>query len=277
MNSNHYEKIDHLIAIAASGYLQKEANRFESLDTSTVQFDATYYHKRAWVIRKYRRRPMLQKMKRVAVRVAVALLVLILLAALAVGCIPAVREAVFKAFVEWHDDHFKVSFEPDNGNDPGLTPPAQTDAGTELPTDTSSEPSDTSVSDAPGTSVTEPPDVVVPTPPTQIEVKRKPTALPQGVYEDILMDSEIGLTIDYYLDDEFVLSYSQKLMNTQAKYDNVNTSITEIVLNGHCGILIEYQNNPIKFIEWTDGEYRYQIMSEVYGKDQLIALAESVR
>ena len=113
-------------------------------------------------------------------------------------------------------------------------------------------------------------------PPAQIEVKRKPTALPQGVYEDILMDSETGLTIDYYLDDEFVLSYSQKLMNTQVKYDNVNTSITEIVLNGHCGILIEYQNNPIKFIEWTDGEYRYELMSEVYGKDQLIALAESV-
>ena len=277
MNSNRYEKIDHLIAIAASGYLQKEAERFESLDTSAVQFDAVYYRKRAQMIRKYRHRPMLQKMKRVAVRVAVALLVLILLAALVIGCVPPVREAVFKAFVEWHDDHFKVSFEPDNGNDPGLTPPAQTDAGTELPTDTSSEPSDTSVSDAPGTSVTETPAVVVPAPPTQIEVKRKPTALPLGMYEDIVRDSKVNLTIDYYLNQEYIFSYSQKLMTAQRGYDDTEAQITDVQVNEQRGVLIEYRDEPLVIIEWTDGEYRYQIMSEVYGKDQLIALAESVK
>ncbi|MBE6601032.1 MAG: DUF4367 domain-containing protein [Ruminococcaceae bacterium] len=277
MNGNRYEKIDHLIAIAASGYLQKEANRFESLDTSAVQFDATYYRKRAWVIRKYRHRPMLQKMKRLAVRVAVALLVLILLAALAVGCIPAVREAVFKAFVEWQDDHFKVSFQPNNGNDPGLTPPAQTDAGTALPTDTSAEPSDTSVSDVPDTSVTEPPATELPKPPTQIEVKRKPTALPQGVYEDVVRDGRANFIIDYYLNEEYILSYSQGLIERQQGYGDITAIITDVSVSNHEGILIEYQNNSVKIIEWTDGEYRYQIMSEVYGKDQLIALAESVR
>ena len=277
MNSNRYEKIDHLIAIAASEYLQKEADRFESLDTSAVQFDATYYRKRAQIIRKSRRRPMLQKMKQIAVRIAVALLVLILLAALAVGCIPAVREAVFKAFVEWHDDHFKVSFEPDNGNDPGLTPPAQTDAGTELPTDTSSEPSDTSISEAPDTSVTELPAVVVPTPPTQIEVKRKPTALPQGVYEDVVKDGRITFMVDYYLNEELILSYSQELMGIQQGYGDTTAIITVVSVSNHEGILIEYQNSSMKIIEWTDGTYRYQISTEAYGKDEMITFAESVR
>ena len=114
MNCNSYEKIDYLIAIAANEYLQREVTRFESRDTSNVQFDASYYRKRAKMIRQFKNRPMLQRMKLIAVRVAVALLVLILLAALAVGCIPPIREAVFKAFVEWHDDHFKVSFQPDD-------------------------------------------------------------------------------------------------------------------------------------------------------------------
>ncbi|MBE6601034.1 MAG: DUF4367 domain-containing protein [Ruminococcaceae bacterium] len=114
-------------------------------------------------------------------------------------------------------------------------------------------------------------------PPTQIEVIRKPTALPQGVYEDIVRDSKVNLTIDYYLNQEYIFSYSQKLITVQRGYDDTEAQITDVQVNEQRGVLIEYRDEPLVIIEWTDGEYRYQIMTEVYGKDQLIALAESVK
>lgn len=269
MNCNSYEKIDYLIAIAANEYLQREVTRFESRDTSDVQFDASYYRKRAKMIRQFKNRPMLQKMKLIAIRVAVALLVLILLAALAVGCIPPIREAVFKAFVEWHDDHFTVSFQPDDGNDSSLNSSSQPDEETTFPTDTNSDSSDSMN--------TEPPATEIPNPPTKLEVKRKPTALPQGVYEDVVISTQNGLTIDYYLNDELVLSYSQNLISAQRGYGDMDSIVTEISVNNHKGVFIEYtQNNP-NYIEWSDGEYRYQIESEIYGKDELMVLAESVK
>ena len=269
MKNNRYERIDHLIAIAASEYLQREVARFESLDTSNVQFDATYYRKRAKIIRQIKRRPMLQKVKLIAVRVAVALLILILLAALVISCVPPVREAVFKAFIAWQDDHFKVSFQVDNGIDSGLTSPAQTDEEKELSTDTGSDSSDTMSSDPPSTEVLNPP--------TKIEVKRKPTALPQGTYEDVVWNSPIMLSIDYYLNDGFLFSYSQNLLTAQQGYDNTNAIITNVLVNGRDGVFVEYNQDSPNYLEWSDGEYRYQIMSEVYGKDELIAIAESVK
>ena len=114
-------------------------------------------------------------------------------------------------------------------------------------------------------------------PPTQIEVKRKPTALPQGIYEDVVMNSKTGLLIEYYQNDEFLFAYQQDLMDAERTYDNTEVMLTEIRVNGYSGILIEYREEPLIIIEWTDAEYRYQILSEVYGKEELLAIAESVR
>ena len=265
--SYHYEKLDYLIAIAASACLEEEEARLNAMDTSGVSFDAGYYRKRARMIRQAKRRPALQTLKRVAVRLAVATLALILFAALVIGCVPTVREALFKAVIEWHDEYFKVSFQPNGGKE--NTTDTDVGTGTEAPDETEPKtPENTEEETTP---------ITTPIPPVEIEVKRKPTSLPKGVYEDILKDSISGLTIDYYLNDEFILSYSQNLMDTQGKYDDTEVTITEITVNGNTGILVEYRTEPIKIVEWTDGEYRYQLYSVFYGKEDLIAIAESVK
>ena len=158
-----------------------------------------------------------------------------------------------------------------------MTPPAQTDAGTEFPTDTNAMPSDTSASENPNPAVTEPPLADIPEPPSSIEVQRKPTALPQGIYEDVVVNSKTGLLIEYYQNDEFLFAYQQDLMDVERTYDNTEVMLTEIRVNGYSGILIEYREEPLIIIEWTDAEYRYQILSEVYGKEELLAIAESVK
>ena len=261
MKCNHYDKLDYLIAMAASNGLQKEGERFDALDTSSVEFNASYYRKRARMIRKVNRRPAVQKMKLVFVRVAVALLVLILLAALVIGCVPVIREAVFKALVEWHDDYFKVSFQPDNSNENVPSTPSDADSGA---TNFDGSENETPAND-------------IPEPPTQIEEVRKPTALPEGVYEDVIVESKLQIMIDYYLNEEFLFTYSQDLIEHQRGYGDTDAFIFDVVVKSYEGVYIENQNNRLKIVEWSDGEYRYQIMTEIYGKDELIAIAESVK
>ena len=261
MKYNRYENLDHLIAIAASRCLQKEEERWARLDTSHVKFDAAYQRKRARMIRKVNGKPTVQKLRLVAVRVAVAVLGILLLAALAIGCVPAVRELVFKAVIEWHDNYFEVSFQPDHGETPEPDAPSDGADGSDTVDPTGSE----SVPDEPTT------------PPEEIQVKRKPTALPQGVYEDVLKDTSASYTVDYYLNDEYILTYSQRLIDTQGMYDDTDAVITDILVNGHYGILIEYKDHSEIFIEWVDGEYRYQMMSAFYEKEELIIMAESVK
>ena len=164
MKTNRYDKIDFLIAMAAANCLKKESERFEALDTRDVEFDEDYYRKKARMIKRNKRRPVMKKIKLFAVRAAVILLSLILLAALVIGCVPPVREAVFKALVEWHDNYFKVSFQPDNDNEP--ISDSQSDGNSETANSNAENLGNSSVES--------------PTPPTQIETVHKPQICRKG-------------------------------------------------------------------------------------------------
>jgi len=247
MISDRYEQLDHMIALAARGCLKKEEERLNALDTENVRLDRAYYRKRARTIKAVNRRPAWRKAKMIAVRVAVALLALILLGALAVGSIPGIREALYKVMVDQKDDHMVVTFEPRQGNE--INPDSETGV------------SPLTVSD----------------PPKEIQVYRKPSDLPPWVQEEIAGKGKLGFAIDYWWNEELYLIYSQSTMGGYMGVDNTNATVTEVLINGNAGILIEYSSESMNSIIWTDGEYRYTLESEVLSADELIALAENVK
>ena len=108
---NNTDKLDHLIALAASKCLDEEAKALMDIDTSGVEFDDEYYRKKKKVINKYKRRRSPRLAKTVAIRVAAAIMIMITLTCALIGCVPKWRRAIYNAIVEWYEDCFAVRYE----------------------------------------------------------------------------------------------------------------------------------------------------------------------
>ena len=179
---NKSDKFDHLIALAAMKCAEEDAKELNELDTSSVKFDPSYYRKRAKMINGRKRRPALKRARTVTLRVAAAIMIISMLGCIMIGCVPEWREAIFGAIIEWYDNCFAVRFETPGGSEP------------------ETEPTDTNDGQ--------------PTAPTSIEEIRKPTDLPEGVREDILLQNLSTFVVDYYFNDEYLFSFSQRLRNS---------------------------------------------------------------
>lgn len=272
MLENKTDKLDLLIALAARDAAQDDLDMLASLDTSTVVFDKDYERKKRATINQICSRPNIRKLKYVGVRVAVALLSLILLAALVIGCVPPVRDAFIEAVVEWYDNYFTIRFEtPNNPQNGGIADTDETESQTyDTETSTTDETESQTVETTEETTAKEPPKT--------IETIRKPTALPEGIEEDMYLANDSLVGIDYYLNGEYVIAFSQHLLeNSDKYYDSDSATITEIRVNNYPSMLIEFTDKSEIAILWNDEEYIYMILSEFYDAEQLLVFAESVK
>ena len=255
---NNTDKLDHLIALAASKCLDEEAKALMDIDTSNVQFDAEYYRKRKQAINKYNRRSRLKCSKTVAIRLLAAIMIMVMLSCALIGCVPKWRRAIYEAIVEWYNDCFVVRYEETDA------PPAET----RYPETTATETEETNLDE---------PEESKPVP-TYIAEKRKPTNLPEGAWEDVLAQTNSGVVIDYYLEDAYLFSFSQLLLKAHDnRVDNEDGNITHIDINGNSATVFEYLDKKEIYIFWNDGEYSYNISSTECDLADLIKYAESVK
>ena len=255
---NNSDKFDHLIALAASKCLDEDTKAFMDADTSDVQFDEDYYRKRKQAINRSKRRSTLRCTKTVAIRLLAAIMVMVMLSCALIGCVPKWRRAIFNAILEWYDNYFAVTYE-----DPDAAP-----AETRHPETTAAEPAESSPD--------EPAEIKAV--PTYIEEVRKPRELPDGVWEDVLAQNLTTNNIDYYLDEEYLFSFSQRVLKSNENYvDNQEADIKYTSINGHNATIVKYVNKSELNILWDDGEYTYHIFSTECDEEILITYAESVK
>ena len=255
---NNSDKFDHLIALAASKCLDEDTKAFMDADTSDVQFDEDYYRKRKQAINRSKRRSTLRCTKTVAIRLIAAIMVMVMLSCALIGCVPKWRRAIFNAILEWYDNYFAVTYE-----DPDAAP-----AETRHPETTAAEPAESSPD--------EPAEIKAV--PTYIEEVRKPTDLPDGVWEDVVLQNLITIEIDYYFGEDYLFSFSQRVLKPNDNYvDNEDTDVIYTNINGNEATIVEYVNKEETYILWSDGEYSYYILSTECDAETLITYAESVK
>ena len=247
---NNSDKFDHLIALAATKCIDEDVKILNDIDITDVNFDASYYRKRKKTINKCKRRATSRLRKVVAVRVAAAVMIMITLGCILIGCVPRWRQAIYEAIVKWYDDCFAVRYEDHGGKEK----------------ETGYYQATTSIPD----------DIIVA--PTQIEKICKPRDLPEGVWEDVVLQTSSGIDIDYYLNEEYLFSFTQRLLEPNDNYvDNEDVDVTYIKINGNDATVVEYVNKEERYILWNDGEYSYYIVSTECELEGLIGYAESVK
>lgn len=247
---NKSDKFDYLIALAATKCLDEEAKALKEMDVSDVEFDEAYYRKRKKIINKTKRRATLSFRKTVAVRVAVAVMIIVMSTCLLIGCVPRWREAIYEAIVKWYDDCFTVRYEEPDGKPQETTYPEESTSNTNL----------------------------VKVAPTYIEEVRKPRDLPDGVWEDMVTQNRTTISIDYYLNEEYLFSFTQWILKpSDNRLDNEDANIMYIKINGNDATVVEYLNKEERYILWNDGEYSYYIVSTECDLEALIRYAESVK
>ncbi|MBR4031269.1 MAG: DUF4367 domain-containing protein [Clostridia bacterium] len=244
---NNTDKFDHLIALAAMKCTEEEASELKSLDTSSVSFDPSYYRKRSKIIRQYKHKP--NGRRSTAVRLAVAIAAAVIVMSLLIGCVPRLREAIYNAIVEWYNECFSVRYEDPNGKDK--------ETGYEEESTTEAE------------SVAAP---------TYIKNVRKPTDLPEDVWEDVIVENNTQIMLDYYCGDEYLFSFTQMIIKPNDKYiDNDEVNVKYIDINGNSATVVEYIGKKEINIIWSDNEYSYHIFSTECDLSTLVEYAKSVK
>ena len=247
---NNQDKFDHLIALAAMKCAEEDAKAFNALDTSDVVFDDSYYRKRKRMINKYRRTTARKTTKTVLIRLAAAIMIIVTLSCVLIGCVPGLRKAIYDAIVKWYDDYFAVRYEDPNGQEKETNPEKETlfESENEIAA------------------------------PTYIVEIRKPTNLPDGVWEDVLSENSTQITIDYYDGEKYLFSFIQMVLKANDKYvDNEDVNVKSIDINGNDGTVVEFTNKKEINIIWSDNEYSYHIFSTECDLETLLKYAESVK
>lgn len=115
-------------------------------------------------------------------------------------------------------------------------------------------------------------------PPKMIEEIRKPTLLPLGAEEEIVINSKNMVVSEYYIDQDCYVSFRQFLLKTDiGKIDGDDAQMKEILVGEHKGWIITYDVEKYIAIDWNDGEYGYRIISEFLNESELILVAESIK
>lgn len=254
------DKLDLMIGLALSLERDKDLVMFDELDTSEVIKDKKYYQVKKSIFRNYRIKTVMRHIKTGVPKVAVFIVAILSAATIAVTSIKPLRNAVIDAIIEWRDEYLTIRY-----NVPESEYPEEEET-TEITTE------DTSSSQELQT----PAETIIP--PESIEEVRKPTYVPEGVVEDVVMDSDATIMIDYYLNNAYMYSFSQEVFSENITYvDNDDATLTQTTISGNNAQIVENEIDNFKFIIWNDGEYVYRISSNAYELKQLINIAESVK
>jgi hypothetical protein len=239
-----HDKLDMMIALVAGECGEDDVVMLDALDTSEVQLDGALHRRVSRVIGRHRRRPLARRVGRALVRVAAAVLILLVLGVTTVMAVPALREPLMEAIIDWYEGYLTIRYDPSAG---------QSDADGE-----------------------EPPVRV----PTKIEETRKPTLMPIGTVEDSVLEAANMTVSDYYLGEDILYSYFQLLLNDTARHINgEGARLSDVDINGAKGILIEYPNDEMGYatVMWNDGEYVYQLIGYKGDARETIEVARSVK
>lgn len=118
--------------------------------------------------------------------------------------------------------------------------------------------------------------------PTTIEKKMEPSEYPEEWEREVVAEKEKFISIRYRKDGETMVTYHQGLLNKDNLWiDNDNAKITNVEVNDCDGLLIQYEDNPSLFLEWSDGMYSFSLATDgetdEVASELLIAIAESVK
>ncbi len=260
MNIGINDKLDALISLTAKECGNDDVEMFNNLDTSKVSLDKRFYLKLRQIISKHKHTAAVLTLKKCLVRVAVALMALMSLGFLTIMATPDLREALFEAVIEWYDNYISIRYAPveEDTCEVHITSESITASLTEASGDESQG-------------------IVNIVPPTKIEKVLKPTDLPEGIEEEIVLNNKTTVTIDYYIGNEYIFTYNQILFKDNNKlFDNVTVAIENIEVNGNIANIIEYDNREGKAVIWTDGYYYYYLYSSLLSVDELVNLALSI-
>ena len=108
--------------------------------------------------------------------------------------------------------------------------------------------------------------------------ERKPSDLPEGVWEDVVINNPSQMIIDYYMGDKHQFTFTQTVLKPNDKYvDNEDIDISYIKINGNEATVVVNTVNKEIDILWNDSQYSYQIFSAGCDLDTLLQYAESVK
>jgi len=247
---NNSDKFDHLIGLAAVKCTEEEARALNDLDTDNVSFDASYYRKRNKAINKYKQRAFVGITKAAAIRVAAVLMIMITLTCVLIGCVPELRRAIYDAIVEWYNEYFTVRYEDPDGKEKEAGHSEESTTETEISADA----------------------------PEYIVEIRKPTDLPEGVWEDAVVQNNTSMTFDYYIGDEYLFSFTQMILKPNDNYfDNEDVNVMLIKINGNDATAVEHVGKKDIDIFWNDNAYSYHIFSTECDLETLLEYAKSVK
>lgn len=249
MSQLHNDKTEAALSIVAYRYVQKEAQEFMNQDVSKVA-DNPEFKKRILKLTKNKHG------RKGAIKLAlIACLVILSVLFTAYICIPEIGNAMWKAFVEWYDDHISVSF----------TQPSNT-------TETSEESftEDTLNSSAPDTSF-----------PTSIQQKAIATYLPDGYYAQENINSVSFVDTFYYNSDgTMMFRLIQTIIDEEdgeIKVDNESDPVSRLLINQREAVLTEYSDSPGYYsLVWNDGRYAYAIYGSFASIHELVKIAEGI-
>ena len=269
MKSTQFDKLDYMIQLA---YLQcgtKDAELFDEVDGTEVPVPKSLDRRIMRLISREAREQCCGKTKRMLGRTAIAAMLIMSIMFTLLISVTGIREAIWKAIVEWHDNYITISFEKniedigEEVTEESTAEDTQSDTSNDSQPETDDEPS---LENKP-----------VVTPPTKIEEVRKPTYVMDGVIED-LFKSQTTISIDYYVGEVFVCSFSQDIIIEDKKYfDNETANVEEIYINEYKASLVTYSDKKEVEIVWSDGEYVYVLFSSMLDVQQMKAIAESVK
>jgi len=256
MYDTHNDKLDYMLYMIASDCCQSDVEKFDNIDDSNITFSKRFYKKRDKIIRKYKYRPIFRTLRSTLVKAAIIIMIIMSICFVTIMAIDTLRESVFEAIIEWHDNYIKINFEKTGSSET-----------TDITTTTGNL----------GDGDVEPVLPEPPTPPTWIEDVRKPQLLPVGVIEDIVIQSNTMVYIDYYLNNDLLFSFKQSLLvHTDIYIDSESVLIENVDINGYEGSVIEHTSKNEISIVWNDGEYVYHINTQSKEIDYLLSIAKTV-
>ena len=256
MNNCNYDKLDAIMSLATAEYV-KELN--EEFLNAECAFEVSYKTKQRILrmIRKDKFRTNHRKTRTVFKYIMVAALIAATVAFTACMALPRIREAIWKAVLDWHDEYVSIQFVP---------------ATTEDPNASANKPSDSNSTDA-----NEKPNDPIIVPPTSIEEVNMPSYMPMGYTTKSSLKERVFRLSYYDENDAFVFSYNQMIIDSDSEGDAEEGTATEITINGLSAMVITYSDEPnVYTLYWQDNQYRYRIYGYFEDYNELIRIANSV-
>ncbi len=170
----------------------------------------------------------------------VAILVCMSLGFSACMCIPAIRSAIKKVFVDWYEDFISVEFKDSDETEPPET------------------------------------ETLAP-PPTTIERKAYVADLPEGYTMEVVMDNDLCYCIRFLNNNKAIFALTQNTIKRKTLwYDSEKQSVEYIQVGSFPAILIIDNDSKTMKISWQDNEYEYSIEGIFDSDEDAIIMATNV-